>query len=49
MSKHFERYCSNCKWCDHTTHCFVHNNNVVIVISDDNDDNNEADEGEWVS
>jgi len=39
-SEHFDKCCSNCKWCDHTAHCFIHNNDVLIVIlNDENDDN----------
>ncbi len=49
MSKHFKECCDNCKWCDHTAHCSVHNNDVVIVIFNDNDDNDEVNESEWVS
>ncbi len=49
MSKHFKECCNNCKWCDHTAHCSVHNNDVVIVILNDNDDNDEVNESEWVS
>jgi len=39
-SKHFSECCSNCKWCDHTAHCFVHNNDVLIVILNNENDNN---------
>jgi len=49
MSEHFKRCYSNCKWCDHAAHCFIHNNDVVIVISDDNDDNDEVNESKQVS
>ncbi len=43
-SKHFNECCDNCKWCDHASHCFIHNNNVLIVILND-ENNNNADEG----
>jgi len=39
-SKHFSECCSNCKWCDHTAHCFVCNNDVLIVILNDKNNNN---------
>jgi len=48
MSKHFNECCSNCKWCDHAAHCFVHNNNVLIIISD-NENNNDTDENEHIA
>ncbi len=44
-SKHFNECCGNCKWRDHTAHCFVHNNDVLIVISDD-ENNNDVNENE---
>ncbi len=40
ISKHFDECCSNCKWCDHTAHCFICNNDVLIIIlNDENNDN----------
>jgi len=39
ISKHFSECCNNCKWCDHTVHCSVHNNDVLIVILNDENDN----------
>jgi len=39
-SKHFNKCYSNCKWCDHTAHCFICNNNVLIVILNDENNNN---------
>ncbi len=39
-SEHFSECCSNCKWHDHTAHCFVCNNDVLIIISDDKNNNN---------
>ncbi len=47
-SKHFSECCSNCKWHDHTAHCFVCNNDVLIVISD-NKNNNSVNEGEHIA
>ncbi len=43
MSKHFSKYCDNCKWCDHAAYCSVHSNDVLIIISDD-ENNNSVDE-----
>jgi len=45
MSEHFSECCSNCKWCDHAAHCFVHNNDILIVILND-ENNNNVNEGE---
>jgi len=45
MSEHFNECCSNCKWCDHTAHCFVRNNDIFIVISNDENDD-DVNEGE---
>jgi len=39
-SKHFSECCDNCKWHDHTAHCFVCNNDILIIISDDENNNN---------
>jgi len=44
-SKHFSECCDNCKWRDHTAHCFICNNDVLIVISD-NENNNSVNEDE---
>ncbi len=39
-SEHFNKCCSNCKWRDHTAHCFICNNDVLIVIlNNENNDN----------
>jgi len=46
MSKHFDECCDNCKWCDHTHHCSVHNNDVLIVISDDENNDDDVNESE---
>jgi len=43
-SEHFDECYSNCKWCDHACHCFIHNNDVLIVISDDENNNNDVNE-----
>ncbi len=48
MSKHFNKCCSNCKWCDHTAHYSVCNNDVLIIILND-ENNNSADESECVA
>jgi len=39
ISKHFDEYCNNCKWHDHTAHCFICNNDVLIIILNDENDN----------
>jgi len=48
MSEHFNECYSNCKWCDHAAHCFVHNNNVLIIISN-NENNNDVNENEHIA
>jgi len=46
MSEHFDECCSNCKWCDHTCRCSVHNNDVLIVILNNENNNNNVNEDE---
>ncbi len=48
MSEHFDKCCSNCKWCDYAAHCFICNNDVLIIISD-NENNNSVNEGEHIA
>ena len=45
ISEHFSECWGNCKWHNHTAHCFICNNDVLIVISD-NENNNNVNENE---
>jgi len=47
-SKHFSECYSNCKWCNYTAHCFIHNNDVLIVILND-ENNNSINESECIA